>query len=362
MHHNYCPWGHVMSAVHRLANNAFYTHHLPDGCTHCAQGAKMVLLVTGLCHTQCFYCPLSSAKKNRDIIYANEQLVSSDDDILEEAANMAALGTGITGGEPLSVLDRTLQIISLLKDTFGSHHHIHLYTSDLDESKADALVAVGLDELRYHPHIKLWTSLKSTPLEYIVANLPIPVGLEIPLLPHLYRDMEHLIHWAATTDIAFVNLNELEFSSTNGDALRRHGYHLKNDISNAAAGSESLAYQLADYDIDLPIHYCSSSFKDAVQLRKRLLRRASITAPLYAVITEDGTLLKGIIYCPSEAVSEILKTFSIASHLLQWDTAKQWAETSPDIVRAIAPHLPYVCYIVEEYPTADRLEVEREPL
>ena len=220
----------------------------------------------------------------------------------------------------------------------------------------------GLDELRYHPHIGLWDHLDMTPLGHIATTLSIPVGLEIPLFPHLIKSTVHLLHWAEAADIAFVNLNELEFSVTNGDALRRHGYDLKHDVSTAAAGSESMAYRLAAYDLDLPMHYCSSSFKDAVQLRKRLLRRASVTAPLYAVITEEGTLLKGIIYCPSAAVSKIIETYSIASHLLQWDAAKQWAETSPDIVRAIAPHLPYACYVVEEYPTADRLEVEREPL
>jgi pyruvate formate-lyase activating enzyme-like uncharacterized protein len=326
------------------------------------QGAKMVLLVTGCCNTRCFYCPLSDTKKGQEVVYANEQLVSTDDDVVEEAINMAAQGTGITGGEPLLVFDRTLHIISLLKDTFGNHHHIHLYTSDFDELKATALVNAGLDELRYHPHIGLWDHLDLTPVGSIAANLSIPIGLEIPLLPNLRDELLHLLHWAETTDISFVNLNELEFSATNGDALRRHNYYLKNDMSNAAAGSEALAYEIADGNIGLPIHYCSSSFKDAVQLRKRLLRRASITAPLYAVITEDGTLLKGIIYCPPTAISEILDTFSIETHLIRWDAAKQWAETSPEIARAIAPHLPYACYVIEEYPTADRLEVERELL
>jgi pyruvate formate-lyase activating enzyme-like uncharacterized protein len=253
-------------------------------------------------------------------------------------------------------------MISLLKDTFGIHHHIHLYTSNLDASKARALVAAGLDELRFHPPIQLWNHMDTTCLGDIASDLAISVGLEIPLIPHLRQETLRLLHWAAKADIAFANLNELEFSATNGEALRQQGYQLKNDISNAVEGSEAMAYDIADNNMELSIHYCSSSFKDAVQLRRRLLRRASVTAPLYAVITEEGTLLKGIIYCPPTAIADIMGTFSIDASLFRWDATKQWAETSPDIAQTIAPYLPYPCYIVEEYPTADRLEVEREPL
>jgi pyruvate formate-lyase activating enzyme-like uncharacterized protein len=37
------------------------------------------------------------------------------------------------------------------------------------------------------------------------------------------------------------NLNGLEFSDTNADALHLRGYRLKNDTSCAAAGSEEIA-------------------------------------------------------------------------------------------------------------------------
>jgi len=295
-------------------------------------------------------------------MYANERLISTDDAILDEAICMAAQGTGITGGEPLMVLDRTLHVISLLKDTFGTNHHIHLYTSVLDALKADAVMTAGLDELRVHPPIDLWGHIDSSVLGDIAAQLHIPIGLEIPLIPHLHNETFSLIQWAESSDIAFINLNELEFSDTNGDALRHKGYELKNDISSAVGGSELLGYKIVEASLDIPIHYCSSSFKDAVQLRKRLLRQASITAPLYASITEDGTLLKGVIVCPAAAVLDIITTYSIDPSLFRWDADKQWAETSPEIARVLSHSLSFSCYIIEEYPTADRLEVEREPL
>jgi pyruvate formate-lyase activating enzyme-like uncharacterized protein len=87
---------------HENQSGSFYTH-LPHGCRLCYEGAKMVLFVTGLCRNSCFYCPVSEKRMHKDVTFANERPVSSDDDILDEARSMNALGTGITGGEPLLV-------------------------------------------------------------------------------------------------------------------------------------------------------------------------------------------------------------------------------------------------------------------
>lgn len=348
--------------VTTLPNNSFYTLRLPEGCAYCQEGAKMVLLVTGQCPTGCFYCPLSETKRGRAVVYANEKLATSDEDVIGEATAMAAEGTGITGGEPLAAVERTLHFIGLLKDVFGSRHHIHLYTSVLEPDRVERVIAAGVDEVRFHPPVVLWTRIDSTPLAAIAARAGVPVGLEIPALPHLREETRGLLEWVAATDLSFANINELEFSATNGDRLRRYGYRLKNDVSNAAAGSESLAYEVLEWDLSIPVHYCSSSFKDAVQLRKRLLRRACTTAPLYAQITEDGTLLKGVIECPREALPGIRSRLGVSSALMQWDEERRRVETSPEIAQAAAEVVPHPCFIVEEYPTADRLEVEREPL
>ena len=83
---------------------------LSKGCVLCHQGAKMVLFVTGRCHRSCWYCPLSSERKGTDTVYANEHPVDVPAQVIEEAENMSALGTGITGGEPLLCLDKVTGI------------------------------------------------------------------------------------------------------------------------------------------------------------------------------------------------------------------------------------------------------------
>lgn len=47
---------------------------------------------------------------------------------------------------------------------------------------------------------------------------------------------------------------------------------------------------------------------------------------------------------------------------MHFDKEKERIEVAPWILEEIFEDLPYDSFIVEEYPTADRLEVEREPL
>ena len=122
-----------------------------EGCKYCSEGSKMVLFVTGICDTGCRYCPVSLERKGKSGTYANELKVTSDDDVIGEIEAMNALGTGITGGDPLCDMELTLHYIVLIKDHFGPEHHIHLYTSKIDPEKIRLLRNAGLDEIRFHP-------------------------------------------------------------------------------------------------------------------------------------------------------------------------------------------------------------------
>jgi len=126
----------------------------------------MVLFVTGNCLRDCFFCPLSDERKNKDVVFANEQMILSDADILKQAHEMNAKGTGITGGEPLLEYDRVIHYITLLKKEFGKSHHIHLYTSMAPtDSTLQGLAAAGLDEIRFHPPHDAWNKLEGSEYE-----------------------------------------------------------------------------------------------------------------------------------------------------------------------------------------------------
>ncbi len=348
----------------RLECGSVADGELAVGCKHCTEGSKLVLFVTGRCSTGCAYCPVSFEKKGIEGTYANELRAFSDEEIITEAEAMDATGTGLTGGDPLQDFDLTLRYLKLMKNRFGPKHHVHLYTSTVDFEKAKILKEGGLDEIRFHPREEEWMDFDTSELEKILRIEGLDVGLEVPALPNREKDLDSLISKVFDAGISFMNLNELEFSESNWDMMEREGYRLKDDISSAVGGSEETALRLIGNHPGKRIHYCSSSFKDGVQLRRRLIRRAENTAAEYEIVTEDGTVLKGLIYAEDTAeVSELLKEeFGVPDVLIFENADKGIVETAPWVLQEIADGLPYRCYIVEVYPTADGLEVERMPL
>jgi pyruvate formate-lyase activating enzyme-like uncharacterized protein len=350
-----------------MKKGSAYTGSLSPGCVLCEKGAKMVLLVTGRCLKRCSYCPLSIAKKGKDVFFANERRIRTVDEAVAEGELIDALGTGITGGDPLLAIDRTVESIRGLKRHFGEEHQIHLYTSTTDPRRIDRVARAGLDEIRFHPPIGTWKRLDRTAFKDAIERSKrrgLVTGMEVPVVPGREEDVEALIRFGDSLELDFVNLNELEFSETNWQALRSIGFDVRNDISAGVAGSEALGLALLELDTGVPLHYCSSAFKDGVQLRKRIGRRAKNVKKPHEIITHDSTLLKGVIETsePEKVARTLGQEFRVPARLLWIDREKRRLEVAPWVLEEIAPELELECYIVEEYPTADRLEVERTPL
>ncbi|MBS3777878.1 MAG: radical SAM protein [Candidatus Thermoplasmatota archaeon] len=370
-----------MTKRYHWLHQSHYFSPISTACNMCAKGAKMVVLITGLCPAHCFYCPLSKKKQNKDVIYADEWQLKNEQDLItlkNEAELIKATGAGITGGDPLLVPQRTIQYIKFLKQRFGKKFHIHLYTSGLKNSESiKKMVNAGLDEIRFHPEPKYWNQMEISPLENVITHtikLPVKVALEIPVLPDNKQDIIDLINWAEEKKIDYINLNELEFSEQNEDELYKRGFTVKDELSAAAKGSQKTAYNILSYfenqSLHIGIHYCSSSFKDGVQLTNRMKRRAKSIATSHDIVTEEGTILKGIIDLDkSQKFSKIMSTLEKRLHLTknqyQINKEKNRIELHPQLLEEnkktlFSQHLN--CFIIEEYPTADHLEVERIPL
>lgn len=369
-----------MSKIINWLNDSKFTSSISQGCEMCAKGAKLVLLVTGLCPGKCFYCPLSKEKQGKDKIFADEWGLNGEDDfikLLKEAEYIDAEGAGITGGDPLSVWKRTEKYITLLKDAFGTTFHIHLYTSALINSNHIIdLIESGLDEIRFHPNPDDWSEMDKSPIQKIIKNAinkSVNTAIEIPCIPDYDEQIHSVIKWADDNGVDWVNLNELEFSESNSERFNTIGYRVKNDISAAVLGSQETAYRILDkasiQDFNIGVHYCSCSFKDGIQLKNRIKRRACNIAKKFEVITDDGTLVKGIIpvdkHKHKDLLSNLINVYNISKDNLFYNEKKQRIETAAWILEKITPMLmrgKNKCYIIEEYPTADAIEVERIPL
>jgi len=333
----------------------------------------MVLFVTGLCRFRCFYCPVSPARNQLDVVYANERRVRSDADVLDEARAIGAAGTGITGGDPLGVVDRVDHYVRLLKTEFGAEHNIHLYTHEPNAVKLERLARAGLDEFRLHiPHY-LWGPLARDGGAYraVLERAPawgIRRGVEIPVLPDKEVELRRLLRALDAIGVDFVNLNELEFSETNEAKMRERHYRVDPRNGWGVRGSRAVAARVVrEMSLSVPVHYCSSRFKDGVQLRQRLLRRAERRAPGFAPRTEDGTVVLGVVEAgpsdrPDRWPARVARTLRIGPADYRFDPDRRRVELSPFTLRRFARRLPWAAFEVEVYPTADALEVERNPL
>jgi len=312
---------------------------LSRGCVLCYEGAKMVLFVTGRCGRDCWYCPISEKRRNGDTFYANDRVVTTPADIIDEAEMMSALGSSITGGEPFLVLDRVVRSCRLLKEHFGPDHHIHLYTG-IAPTEEQLLPLRGLvDEIRLHPPQEIWRRILDSPYARSVGSarsLGFSIGIEVPSLPGI----ETLR--AILPELDFLNINELEWSETNAEAMRGRGLDLEDGLHNAVGGAAALAEPLLD---DPKVHFCSSGFKDSVQLRERLRRIAENTARPFDEITQDGTVVYGLLELEDGALPSVLR-----EHIYDIEVSGNQVEMAWWVLAELKDELPGKKSVIERYP------------
>jgi uncharacterized protein len=288
-------------------------------------------------------------------VYANEHPVDIPSQMIEEAENMSALGTGITGGEPLLCLDRVCGYCRLLKDHFGSDHQIHLYTAQAPNDDDLELMKGLVDEIRMHPPHECWNTILDS--DYIrsanrAKEMGFDIGFEVPALPGLDQLIPALPH------LDFLNINELEWGESNAYEMRKRGHELADELHNAIEGSIGWADELCRHE---KVHWCSSAFKDSVQLRERLKRIAENTARSFDEITPDGTIVYGVVEPPfpenGECRNYCEKNFDPAS----FEVCDDRIEMAWWLLEKNSDDLPGKKYVVERYPNKGMI-VEVTPL
>lgn len=364
-------------------HHSYNSGRLPKGCQYCVRGEKLVIFVTGICPRSCQFCPVSDEKYQKDISFANERKLNSTDDLIKEAELMQAKGAGITGGDPLTKLDRTIEHIKLLKNHFGKEFHLHLYTSLNLATKEtlESLHNAGLDEIRFHPDLnnqKLWPRIE------LAKQHDWDIGIEIPLLPTKEKEIKQLVDFIHDK-VDFLNLNELEAADNEQFTLKKE---IKDPLSYAIKGSLELGQRIMAYikeHYKLPTHLCTAKLKDATQLSNRIKREAQRAKHYFDIVDEEGMLTRGALYIkglvPGFSYREKLKTidkqeyiqklippFNTIQDKLKLEDKEIFLDLDkPRILlskknlkknKKLFKKLKLIPAIVKEYPTADQLEVE----
>jgi len=333
---------------------------ITDGCERCIAGRKTVLFVTGMCSQNCWYCTISANRWQKDEVWANERLVNTDDDLVDEIKKSGSSGVGITGGEPLLKVDRVVHLINLLKKNFGKEFHVHLYTCGIgiDPHDLKTLYAAGLDEIRIHKNRELVKS---------ALQFDWTVGMEVPVIPGQEKELCELVDWLEEAGAAFLNLNEMEFSERNVDPMEERGLELKEDSLTAVAGSEETAMKVLDYakrsTEKLSVHFCTAALKLNCQLRNRLTNRARNIKKPFEKVTADGFLFKGVIFGNDlEKIKSELLRLKVPEKDFFIATEKKRIEISAERAKHLANKVNFKVAIVEEYPTANPWDFEVTPL
>ncbi|MCL6500530.1 MAG: radical SAM protein [Candidatus Pacearchaeota archaeon] len=334
---------------------------IAEGCKYCVKGRKLVLFISGICSRACFYCSLSSKRKNVNKVWANERGCFSTRDMIEEARASKARGAGITGGDPLCRLERTLEYARTLKRTFGKKFHIHIYlpTKIVTRSKLKKL-SRDVDEIRFHPN---FLANKAEIIREEVAKVKLALGLwpkesigiELPLLPDKFAETLRIIR-ATASFIGFVNLNEFEVSDTNLAYVTEH-YKLNPD-TYTIKGSKEMGLRIMKElkNLGLNVHLCTARTKNLFQYRNRLKLHEIMP---YGFRTKEGSVRYFIIR-PKNLAMAAKKLAEFEQFYI--DKKNKRIIVSEKIVPEIIKLKKYKIAKVEELPTYDSTIISFEYL
>jgi pyruvate formate-lyase activating enzyme-like uncharacterized protein len=295
-------------------------------------------------------------------MFANERRCSTWDEVIEEGHAMRATGTGITGGDPMLDMEKSLEAVRQLKSAFGPEHHIHLYTSiPFQVERAADFGEAGLDEIRFH--LLDGTLTKYLPVIQACADAGIYVGIELPCEPDKEEQLFSLLDALHTSPVQFLNLNELEITVGNQENMDVRGFNLSGGITAAAEGSADLALRLKEASTELDFHlkFCSARYKDAGQLRARFKRRGQANLRPYEVLSDDDTIVFGAIPTSLEDaqddIEELRRELGIADGWIRYDAQHRRIELPLSLAEELADAVSVPVHLVEVHPTHDRLEV-----
>ena len=351
-----------------------------EGCIQCQMGSKLVLFITGHCHWMCDYCPLSENRREIDWMFANERRVEIGDwdAVIEEARAMNATGAGITGGDPVMARERVLEACKILKNEFGDDFHLHMYTSIPFKAEwAKDFAEAGLDEIRFH-FLDLESEKYTETMDACVESGML-TGVEIPCEPDKENELMELLETMRNMPVQFLNLNELEITVGNHNNMELRGFNLSDEITAGAAGSGELATRMRDRVMaasigaadpedgtvrePYPYHlkFCTATYKDSGQLRRRFIRRGEHTISPHEILTEDGTLLFGAIDCAQEEsddwIDEIHSETGLPKRFMLYDSDNERIELPLSMAEELVGEIEAPISLVEVHPTHERLEM-----
>lgn len=205
----------------------FFTRSLPESCKPCLEGRGSNVCVTTRCTRDCFFC--FNPQPRADAMSIHGRSVSSNAEAGDLLKSLAVRSVGLSGGEPLLALNRTLSLLQTFRDELGPEARLDLYTNGdlLTPTIARVLKKSGLDGARIN------LVANGFDLKPVLAafSAGLSAEIEIPVIPRQARRLKALILELDAMGVSHLILHELFVCGQNSEKMRRLGY-------SAAPGSE----------------------------------------------------------------------------------------------------------------------------
>lgn len=266
------------------------SHNLSPGCRACLEGNWSCLFITGNCNCRCFYCP--TAQDVGGAPGTNNLDFPKVDDYVDYLARFDFSGASISGGEPLLVLEKSLQYLRAIRRRLGDGIHLWLYTNAtlLTADIARRLRDSGLDEIRVDIGA---TGYALDQVKLAVGIIP-HITVEIPAIPEEGARLQGKLAEMADCGVNYLNLHQLRLTNHNYTQLAGRGYTFLHGESVTVLESELTALELLrsslDQQLSLGVNYCSFVYKNRFQGAAGRRRAGAQVAKNHENVTAAGYL------------------------------------------------------------------------
>ncbi|MBS3175946.1 hypothetical protein J4457_01795 [Candidatus Woesearchaeota archaeon] len=363
-----------------MGGRSFLKSSLPKSLRLSYEGKMLNIFLTGISSKK---NDLNKGRWGKDLTYVNETRIMKKNEVIEEARVNNAVGAIITGADPLMKIDRCVSYIGMLKEAFGKDFYIQLLIPPtlVTPQRLERVFLAGLDEISFRMSVHErsdWSKVR-------YAQKYAATSIVFDAFPNKKNEAKALID-AMKGRVKHIIIRELEKNDSNEHLCK----DLKVKKNNSIQDSEETAHELVKYALKKKYHahYSSSKMKHTTT-KERMKLRAKQVARKYEKVTNEGTIVHGVIYLPEIIPSAeyhlklqsmnkktvVKKLFRIKRDLqrelrIQFDAVDVDPEklrliTDTKTVQHHARHLKSMKLkpaIVEEYPAAEVPELQVEYL
>jgi uncharacterized protein len=283
---------------------------LSPGCRICGNGGWSCLFINGKCNCRCFYCP--TTQNEISVPTTNRLFFDKAEDYSAYVNHFGFEGVSISGGEPLLTPEKTVRYIDTVRKQCGDGIHIWMYTNGtlLTVEHVKALKDAGLNELRFDISARDY-SLDA--LKLAVGHIPV-ITVEIPAIPEDIDTLKGLIPRLHDEGVSHLNLHQMRLTPHNSRFLKSRNYTFLHGEKVTVLESELTALTLLKEATvggwELPINYCSFTYKNQFQGAASRRRSARSIAKEFESVTESGRIRTLIVSGPSDIMQANVERLS----------------------------------------------------